>query len=57
MGQDAIAFCDSCEVCQRTKGDTQKPTGKLHNLPIPNAPWESIGMDFVGPFPDVHRGI
>jgi hypothetical protein len=30
----------------------QKPTGKLHPLPIPTKPWDSIGMDFVGPFPE-----
>jgi hypothetical protein len=29
----------------------QKPTGKLHLLPIPTKLWDSIGMDFVGPFP------
>jgi hypothetical protein len=26
--------------------------GKLHSLPIPTKPWDSIGMDFVGPFPE-----
>ena len=26
---------------------------KLHGLPIPDKPWSSIGMDFVGPFPEV----
>ena len=52
MGQDAVAFCDSCESCQKTKGDTKNLAGKLHNLPIPTAPWESIGMDFLGPFLD-----
>src|ERR1700691_5483951 len=29
----------------------QRPVGLLHLLPIPNRPWGSIGMDFVGPFP------
>jgi hypothetical protein len=24
----------------------------LHSLPIPTCPWESIGMDFIGPFPE-----
>ena len=53
MGQDAIAFCDSCETCQKTKGEYRKLAGKLHNLPIPTELWESIGMDFLGPFPEV----
>jgi len=26
--------------------------GKLHNLPIPTKPWDSIGVDFVSPFPE-----
>src|SRR5215475_1245429 len=29
--------------------------GKVHELPIPNKPWDSIGMDFIGPFPEVNR--
>lgn len=24
----------------------------MHNLPIPTKPWESIGVDLVGPFPE-----
>jgi transposase InsO family protein len=31
------------------------PTGKLDPLPIPTRPWESVGMDFVGPFPEVDK--
>ena len=27
--------------------------GKLHPLPLATRPWESIGVDFVGPFPEV----
>lgn len=46
-------FCTTCDECQKCKGSTTKPTGKLHSLPIPIKPWDSIGMDFVGPFPEV----
>ena len=52
MVKDVREFCRTCESCQRAKGSTQKPAGKLHHLPIPTKPWESIGMDFVGPFPE-----
>ena len=46
-------FCKSCETCAQAKGEYQQPVGKLHPLPIATRPWESIGMDFVGPFPEV----
>src|ERR1700760_5197256 len=29
-----------------------KPQGLLHTLPVPDRPWGSIGMDFMGPFPE-----
>lgn len=45
-------FCASCAICARSKPTNQKPAGLLHSLPIPSQPWESIGMDFVGPFPE-----
>ena len=28
-----------------------KPTGLLKSLPVPTRPWESVGIDFVGPLP------
>ena len=31
--------------------DTQKPQGLLHSLLIPDKPWQSVGMDFMGPLP------
>jgi hypothetical protein len=52
MGKDLREFCESCEACVRAKRSTKKPMGKLHPLPIPTKPWDSIGMDFVGPFPE-----
>jgi hypothetical protein len=51
MAKSTANFCRTCKSCQRSKGSMQKPTGKLHPLPIPTKPWDSIGMDFVGPFP------
>jgi len=51
LGIEVEKYCDSCGVCQANKTSTQRPVGLLHPLPIPNRPWGSIGMDFVGPFP------
>ncbi|KAL1947388.1 hypothetical protein VTO73DRAFT_14349 [Trametes versicolor] len=45
-------YCRSCGICQTTKASTQLPAGLLHSLPLPEQPWESIAMDFVGPFPE-----
>ncbi|RDB20552.1 Transposon Tf2-6 polyprotein [Hypsizygus marmoreus] len=33
-------------------GGNNKSSGKLHSPPIPTKPWDSIGMDFIGPFPE-----
>ena len=43
-------YCRSCVTCVRAKTSNQKPSGLLHSLPIPYQPWESVGMDFIGPF-------
>ena len=51
MVKDMEKFISSCETCQTTKWTTQRMPGLLHQLPIPDAPWTSIAMDFVGPFP------
>ena len=34
-----------------SKDANSKPTGLLHSLPIPDRPWQSIGLDFMGPVP------
>ena len=52
MGNEITKFCDSCGICQANKTSTKRPVGLLHPLPIPNRPWGSIGMDFMGPFPE-----
>jgi hypothetical protein len=45
-------YCNTCSICQAAKKENRKTAGLLHNLPILTRPWGSIGMDFVGPFPE-----
>jgi len=51
MVDDVKTYCDSCETCKRSKPSNQKPYGLLNPLPVPGTPWESLGIDFVGPLP------
>lgn len=51
MGRDIEQYCASCATCQVSKTSNIAKPGLLHNLPVPTRPWQSIGMDFVGPFP------
>ena len=51
MATNIEAFCRSCGKCQTNKTNTQKPQGFLHSLPIPDKPWQLVGMDFMGPLP------
>jgi hypothetical protein len=52
MSADIRRHTKECDACQRTKPSTQKPSGELRPLPIPARPWQSIGMDFLGPLPE-----
>ncbi|KAL1937390.1 hypothetical protein VTO73DRAFT_13796 [Trametes versicolor] len=52
MSRDIERFCTTCGACQMSKTSNAMPTGLLHSMPIPAYPWQSVGMDFVGPFPD-----
>jgi hypothetical protein len=49
---DTKSFCETCMTCKHSKPSNQKPYGLPNPLPIPGNPWESIGMDFVGPLPE-----
>ena len=49
------AYVRGCRACQQSKSSTTKPLGLLHTLPI-KRPWESVSMDFMGPFPKSKRG-
>ena len=51
MVQDIEVFCTSCAACAAAKDTNSKPKGLLHGLPIMDRPWQSIGIDFMGPLP------
>ena len=52
MVADVRAFCETCHTCKASKPSNQKPYGLLNPLSVPSYPWESVGMDFVGPLPE-----
>jgi len=49
MVNNVKSYCNSCITCKRSKLSNQKPYSLLNPLAIPTRPWESIGIDFVGP--------
>jgi len=52
MVPDTKSYCETCMTCKRNQPSNQKPYGLLNPLPVPGNPWESIGMDLVGPVPE-----
>lgn len=51
MVKDIDHFCKTCHTCAMTKVSPKAPDGFAHPLAVPRAPWETISMDFIGPFP------
>nr|KYP60290.1 Transposon Ty3-I Gag-Pol polyprotein [Cajanus cajan] len=55
MKRDVQRFCSRCIACLQAKSTT-KPHGLYTPLPISNAPWVDISMDFVLRLPRTQRG-
>ncbi|KAK9058307.1 hypothetical protein SSX86_023148 [Deinandra increscens subsp. villosa] len=51
LKKDVTTFIRNCQVCQSTKPTNHKPYGLLQPLPIPEAPWLDISMDFITHLP------
>ena len=52
MAKDVHDFCESCHVCATSKPENTGARGLLKTLEVPTRPWQSIGIDFVGPLPE-----
>jgi hypothetical protein len=53
MDQDVELYVKTCLVCQQDKSEKKKAAGLLQPLPIPERPWQSASMDFIGGLPKV----
>lgn len=47
MKTDILKFCETCDVCQKTKHSNFNKYGYLIPNPIPYRPYVSVSMDFV----------
>jgi hypothetical protein len=50
MKKDFDQYVQECMLCLRNKDSTGKPIGDPKIPDIPLRPWESIAIDFLGPF-------
>lgn len=51
MSKDIQSYIRSCSVCQQCKHETVAAPGLEQPLPIPNAVWSDISMDFIDGLP------
>jgi hypothetical protein len=56
IGKIAQDYVQSCSICQRRKASQRKPEGKLVPITASQAPFEMIGIDFLGPLQNGSRG-
>lgn len=53
--EDVHEYVRSCDICQKRKGNNNKPYGMLGTIPIPSQIFETIGLDLIGPLPPSSR--
>ena len=56
MKHDIKDYVSQCMTCQKVKYDRGKQPRLLQPLPNPEAPWESISMDFIFGLPKSIHG-
>ncbi len=48
--KSVVAYVSSCTHCQFNKPMVGRPIGKLMSIPPPEAPFDTLGADHLGPF-------
>ena len=51
MNRSMERFCETCDVCQKTKVDRTKKMGALRPSHIPSRPFETISLDLITGLP------
>ena len=45
-------YVSTCDMCLCTKVSHQPPVRELNPLPVPDAPWDTISVDFMVELPE-----
>ena len=53
---DVHKYVKRCDACARNKSKVYKRGGLLQPLPIPNASWEDVSINFITRLPETMRG-
>jgi hypothetical protein len=56
MYRDVHDYCVSCDSCQSNKPRSHAALGPASPVQVPELPWVSVGIDFVGPMPMTKAG-
>ena len=54
MYRDVVKYLEQCEICKARK--MRKTKAPMQDMPIPQYPFEIIGIDTCGPFPETELG-
>lgn len=56
VARDVKEYVKNCSICLQSKPQSKQQYGKMGKMKISNRPWETISMDFMGPFPRSTKG-